>query len=259
MTLSISEYLQSADIQNDSLRYEWDDWKTLPALEALDDQLVARLKRVTQRAVLAFACATAEWIVYRFERLCPDREPWDYLEAAWAMIVDVRYCGFGDTATTWQEYSQRQWNGPIRRPIHDALKTLEIAFQQLSSEYRTDPAVDAAVNHTLACYVMSDPLPYKTWCERVLDRFEALYPRRPEDERGDVVPRLAADLNFDFRFEDTERLTNEFLRSLDHRSNIFLSPPEGMLQHFEDEENFEGTPYLFSLEADRRARGSTRA
>ena len=255
MALSLPRYLVAANTQDDSLRYEWDDWRTLPALEVVDEELVGRLKRVSQRAVLAFASGTAEWVVHRFSRLCHDPEPWLYLEAAWAMVIDVRYCGLGAEKTTWQEFALKNWNGPVRRPIHDALKTLEIAFQQLASEYHSDPTIIAATIATLANHVMPDPLPYKTWWSQVIGRFESLYPRSSEDPLGDLVPREAVDPGLDFRPEQTEFLINRFLRSLDYRSNIFLSTPDGMLQHFDGEEDFEGTPYIFSMEADRRRRG----
>lgn len=253
MTLSMPNYLQAANIQHNSLRYEWDDWRTLLALEAPDEKLVARLKGVSQRAVLAFACGSAEWIVYRFTKLCDSLTPWNYLEAAWAMIVDVRYVGYGNS-TGWQVHAYKGWDGPVKRPIRNALNYLEIAFQELASEYHTDPSTDAGMISALACYVMSDPGPYKKWREQLLKRFEAIYRRNPEDELGDVVPRQAVDPEVDFKIEQTESLINEFLSRLDHRSNPFLSSPEGMLEHFEGEEDFQGTPYVFSIEVDRKSR-----
>jgi hypothetical protein len=258
MTLPIPTYLEAASVQDNVLRYEWDDWRTLPSLEATDEELVARLRRVSYRAVLAFACGTAEWIVYRFGSLNEDSAPWNFLEAAWAMIVDVRYCGYGD-ATAWQAYSPKKWNGPVKGPIDEALKTLEIAFQQLASEYHTDPTVFAATISTLACHVMTDSLPYKTWSGQVLAQFESIYPRKPGDELGDVVPRQAVDPEFDFKVEQTETLMNHFLETLDYHSNMFLSSPEGMREKFEGEESFQGTPYVYSMEADRREHTKSRA
>src|SRR5258708_7451644 len=133
MTLSIPNYLKTAALQDVSLRYEWDDWRTLPVLDTPDEELVARLEKLSQRAVLAFECATAEWIVYRFDKLNDNSAPWQYLEAAWAMIVHRRYCGYGSSG--WQYYAQKGWDGPVRRPIKNALDGLEIDFQQLFSEF----------------------------------------------------------------------------------------------------------------------------
>ena len=251
MTLSIPDYLKVANIQDSSLRYEWDDWRTLPALRAPDEELVARLKGVSQRAVLAFACGSAEWTVYRFAKLCNDPTPWDYLESAWAMIVDERYCGCG-SSIGWEVHSYKGWDGPIKKPIRKSLNYLDIAFRQLASEYHADPAAFSAMISALARYVMTDPAPYDQWCEQVLRRFEALYPRDPEDQQGDVVPRQAVDIEFDFNVEETEALIMQFLASLDYQSNVFLSSPAGMLEHFDGEEDFQGIPYVFNMEADRK-------
>lgn len=252
MTLSIPNYLKSANVQDSSLRYEWDDWRTLPALET-PKELVVRLKGVSQRAVLAFACGGAEWIAYRFSKLCDDPAPWNYLEAAWALTIDIRYVGYGNS-TGWQVHAYKGWDGPIKRPIRNSLNYLEIAFQQLASEYHADPATFAAKISALARYVMPDPATYDRWCEQVLRRFEALYQRDPEDQMGDVVPRQAVDLDFDFKVEQTEALIMQFLSSLDYQSNVFLSSPEGMLEQFDGVEDFQGTPYVFDIEADRKTR-----
>jgi len=254
MTLPVPKYLQAANVDDTSIRYQWDDWKTLPALQAVDDKLKSRLKGVSQRAVVAFMCGTVEWIVHRFSRLCDDPALSAYLEAAWAMIVDVRYCVCGGGGTGWQEYSIKGWDGPIKAPIADALERLEIAIQKLAWE-DTDPVRRAGLLAALAAYVMTDPAPYKRWCGQVMKRFESLYPRDPEDELGDVVPREAIDPKFDFKVERTEALINRFLASLDYHTNIFLTSPEDMLESDdEEEEGFKGTPYVFDMEADREAR-----
>ncbi len=256
MTLSVPNYIRASDIQDSTIRYEWDDWKTLPALQAVDDELVSRLKKVSQRSVLAFMCGTAEWIYYRLAKLCDDRAPADYLEGAWAMLVNVRYCGYGD-GDWWQQYSVKGWTGPIKRPITKALERLEVAIQNLAWEH-TDPVRQGGLIAALAIHIMPHTAPYKRWCGQVLDRLESLYPRTREDQLGDVVPRQALDPQFDFKIEQTETLINEFLASLDYRRNIFLSSPEGMLEPDDSGESFRGTPYVFDLKADRRARQRTK-
>ncbi len=132
---------------------------------------------------------------------------------------------------------------------------LEIAFQQLVSEYHTDPTNFAGFLSTLACYVMTDPTPYKRWRDEIIKRFQLLYPRNDRDLFGDVVPRQAVDPGYDFQTEQTEALVNRFLSVLNYRDNPFLSSPNGMLEHFEGEWNFKGTPYLFDIRQDRQERG----
>jgi hypothetical protein len=255
MSLSIPRYLSDSHIQDNSIRYAWDDWQHIPAKEQPDAQLAERLRRISQRAVLAVMCGTAEWIVYRFGNLTTETDPWTYLEAAWALTIDARYCGYG-SGNWWGEQSSKKWDGPVERPIGEAIIRLETAIQQLYWE-GTDPVRRAGLIVSLARYVMTDPAPFNSWLDRVVSRLEVLYPRDPSDQLGDPVPREAVDPNTDFHAEVTERLTDQFLRRLDYRSNAFLSSPEGMLEHFEDDDedrDFKGTPYVFSLELDRQTR-----
>lgn len=251
MTMPIPKYIRAANIQDNTIRYEWDDWKTLPAAETPDTDLVRRLEGVSQRAVLAFMCGTAEWMYHRLSNLCDDPAPQDYLEAAWSSTIDSRYIGYG-TGDWWQTYSSGEWLGPVKRPIDDVLGGIEIAVQQLALE-RIDPSDQAGWIAAITVYIMPNPAPYKKWCEQVMERFESLYPRDPEDALGDVVPRQAVDTEFDFHVEQTEVLINQFLASLDYRTNRFLSSPEGMLKG-DVEGSFKGTPYVFSIEVDHMAR-----
>jgi hypothetical protein len=252
MALRLPNYLLAADIQSNSIRYEWDDWRTLPAKQILDEELVARLEGTSQRAVLAFACGSAEWMVRRFATLSDDPRPWDYVEGAWAMTIDVRYCGYAG-GRSWAQYSVDGWEGPVKGPIAEALSLVESAIQQLAWE-GTPPVLYAGPLATLVAYVMPDPTPYRRWCREVMDRLESLYPLDPDDELGDVVPEQAVDPTFDFAIEQTETLVNDFLSRLDHRSNIFLSSPQGMLEPDDEGRSFRGTPYVFSIEADRLRR-----
>jgi len=255
MGLSVPHYLQTANIQDNSISYEWDDWRAISAVKTPDDKLVARLKGISYRAILAFMCGTAEWTVHRFSRLCDPSRPYAFIEAAWARIVHVRYGEYGG-ALSWQSIclESEEWSGPVKKPIADALLRLEIAIQVMAWE-GTDPAKRGGLIAALASYVMTDPEPYQRWCQQVLERFEAFNSRNPEDKLGDVVPRQAVAPEFDFKIGQTESLINEFLSRLDHHSNIFLSSPEGMLEDDDPEDEvFTGTPYVFDIETDRKSR-----
>jgi hypothetical protein len=253
MTLAPRGFLSSANIQDNVLRYRWDDWKSVPALEVPDEKLEGRFEQISQRSILAFECATAEWVVHRFGRLENDPAPLAFIQAAWAMTIHPRYSGYGK-GPGWQHLSTNGWEGPIRRPIKKALDRLEISIEHLASEFHADPSTGAALLYALAAYVMNDPEPYERWAGQVFERFESLYPRDPNDPLGDPVPREATDPLYPFQIEQTESFINQFLSGLDYRSNMFLSTPEGMLSSFEGEPDFPGTPYRFDLALDRRTR-----
>lgn len=243
MPLPIPQYLQAAKIQDSILRYKWDDWNTEGTGHQIDEESYNRLVTVSQRANLAFAISTTEWIVYRFTRLLDDSLPTQYLEAAWAQVVQWRYRALtieGDT-------DSKNWAGPIRSPVWWALALVEYASTE--AEHDGNPSVAAARIANLAQHIMTDATPYRKWCDCTIKRLEYLYPWDPEEHLGEVVPREALDPGLDFRIEQTESLINRFLASLDYQANPFLNSPEVMLQ-----QGFEGIPYVFSIEKDRQDR-----
>jgi hypothetical protein len=116
MPLQMPRYIQAAKIDDPVVRYAWDDWRDLAALQKIDAALRERLDRVSQRAVLAFMCGTAEWLVQRFAGLLDDPAPWVFLDAAWAMTVNVHY-GEPGGAGSWEKYQLKGWDGPVKRPV----------------------------------------------------------------------------------------------------------------------------------------------
>ena len=275
MTMPIPQYLRDSGVQSPSIRYAWDDWKLAQFEEPLDDALVQRLTCLSQRATLAFATGCAEWVAYRFAQLDDDPAPWQFLEAAWAMQIHVRYSGYGK-GTGWAEFAapdeddgqtvRTRWTGPIQGPINRALIVLESAIQELAWHGAENPpaysqylARSAARIHKLAQHVMpGEANAFEPWAAKALARLEAIFPVVPGDELGDVVPREALDLDSDFSIERTEMLVNNFLAHAD-RANPFLSDPPAMLEPIEDDADFIGTPYAFDLGADRAARRASAA
>src|SRR5262249_38497342 len=159
---------------------------------------MARLQGISQRATIAFTIGTAEWIVHRFARISSNPIPLQYLEAAWAMSIEFRYC-----RVTWDEYKSKsdEWVGPIGRPLGLALTRVEYTFEA-AIEYG-NPEISGAWITNLAQYVLTDPEPYRAWRERVMQRLESLYRFDAREKLGEVVPREALDPDFDFRIELT--------------------------------------------------------
>lgn len=243
MAVSTPQHVRAASIQDPIIRYKWDDWDLRHAELPVDEEFYSRLQGISQRADMAFALGTAEWIVYRFNLMCDDLLPREYLEAAWAQVVHWRYRSLnwdGDT-------NSKEWSGPVRMAVWRAAALTE--FSVTEAEQDGSPARGAVLIASLARHVIGDPAPYEHWRERIMKRLETLYPFHAEDALGEVVPREALDPDFDFKPEQTELLVNRFLADLDYRVNPFLNAPQRML-----EQGFRGTPYVFDIDKDRKAR-----
>lgn len=243
MAIEIPRYIRESTVQSPIVRYKWDDWNVEAAEEPVDEDFYKRLQELSQRANMAFAFGTAEWIIYRFWPVCDDPLPLIYLEAAWAKAVHESY---GEV--TWEEYiNEEQWIGPIRGAIGTAMESIQYTLQQ--AEEDGDVESGGAWLTNLAQYVMNDPQPYQRWRDLIIDRLGSAYSRSPNETLGEVVPREALDPGSDFDVGRTESLVNRFLAGLDYRFNPFLNSPEAMRQT-----GFVGTPYVFDIEVDRKAR-----
>lgn len=249
MPLPTPSYITAAKVRVDEIRYLWDDFGD--QLEGpLDEDFVARLEAMTERATLAFMCASLEWLVERLAHLCGSDGPGDYAEAAWAMTVDLRYRGL-----SWLEYEHEdEWIGPVRTPLREGIRWLEIGMEERISQ-ANHPATYAVLLSNLVDYVMPDPEPHRQWREQVLARLSESFPLTVEDREGDVVPREMLDPEVAIAAGQTEELINGYLYHLDHRRNPFLRSPELMVKGNDEFEPYEGTPYRFSMAEDRKRRG----
>src|SRR5262245_24087278 len=120
------DFIKDMNIQDNLIRYRWDDWNVEQAEEPIDADWITRLEGLSHRAKIAFTVCSAEWIVHRFALLSDDRLPEQYIEAAWAQIVHWDY-----GAVTWEEHTADvDWSGPIRGPIGIAMTRVMYAIQR---------------------------------------------------------------------------------------------------------------------------------
>ncbi|MBZ4418139.1 hypothetical protein [Myxococcus sp. RHSTA-1-4] len=230
MTLPVPAYLERSGVQDRNLRFSWDDNRYERAYTPLDKAARARLERLSQRAILAFAIACAEWLFHRFRPVSIPAFLDDYIEAAWAAVVDARYANY------YLEPRGDEWQGPDRKPLAVALMLLVDTIVRVENDDHPDIGALSLAN--LAAHVMTDPKPFQEWRERVMSRLERLYPLNPRDTRGEPVPREALDPDFDLQPEMAPVLVGSFLGRLDPKANPFLRTPEEMRNLF-----FEGVPY----------------
>jgi hypothetical protein len=241
MTLLPPQWVQIPGIQDEKIRYSWDDWDVEAVDMPLDPDFQERLAALSSRAIAAFTIGTAEWIVHRFAGLSADPRPGQYLEAGWAQLIDFRY-------SEETEINLAEWRGPVRGPLGIAIRRVLYAIQQAAT-LGGDPAWRAGRAAKLAQHVLPSPHPFVQWQERVLDRMLRLWPTRADDPLGDVIPREALDPDPDFDPTRTESLIRAFLAQLDRRDNPFLLAPDVLI-----ERGFEGRPYAFDAQAERQRR-----
>jgi hypothetical protein len=232
-------FIDNAKINDRHIAFLWDEWSDKRPDQSFDEAVVNRLQAISQRAVVGFTIATAEWIASRFERLMEVTRPRQYLEAAWAQQIDMRY------GWTWPPFDN--WTGPIHGSLRVAVQRVAVALANARDDQ--DPSWSGATCSHLAESVMSVTDPYRLWRNDVLTNLEKLRPFNGDDPLGDVVPPQMLDPDFDRVAGDPEAMMNQYLRRLDWRSNPFLSAPQMMLSN-----GYRGTPYMLDMAEDRRRR-----
>jgi hypothetical protein len=240
MALSTPKHIRDANVDDQVVKFIWDDWDLIRIFESGDDEFHKRMAQISYRGNIAFTIATGEWIVHRFDSVSEDPIPLEHMEAAWAALVDPWYA-------IWWQPPDEEWLGPIRGPL-----SLAIIFTLQARAY-ADEGGDVAGNsfkaNNVAEHVLTVSDPFREWRERVVNRLELLYPFNEHDPLGEVVPREALNPDFEFRPELTERLVNHYLRNLEPRKNQFLRTAQEMLEC-----GFKGVPYSFDMAEDRVTR-----
>ena len=137
--------------------------------------------------------------------------------------------------------------GVIRAPIAVALLIVQEAVRSAVQE--DSLGVPLSYMSNLAKHVLPQKSGFVDWRDRAHERLISLSPFNSTETLGEPVPREALDLATEFNPEWTEALINRYLEDLDPNRNPFLHTPQEMA-----ELHFDGIPYRFSLEGDRRNR-----
>jgi hypothetical protein len=249
--LSVASHIKRANVADQSLQFPWDGSNTQVAEGETDTDLVDRLSAISQRANVAYATSLTEWILGRFRTFPGLEDAYNYVEASWAMAIDLRYC-----RVVWQDFPNslrpgcEKWEGPIKGPVELAMLRLQETIGSLVEE--GDPEYTASKLWQLACHVMpsSEALrKLREWNDIIWDRMKRTAARAEGDLLGDVVPRDFFDPGLRLPLEDLQATVNQFLMALIPAENPFLNTTQRMR-----EEGFEGTPYTFDLSLDRERR-----
>lgn len=164
--------------------FTWSDWDPYEAVGNPSPQRVQELGALSDWALVAYALACAEWVVFRFSTLLKDDRPLQFLEAAWAYEMTDEY-------EPPRESEESEWKGPVRGSVDLALMT---TLNAIYSTKDGKPEVDAALAEQIAAHVVNDKQAFARWRDAVYQRLFKLFPRRDNAERQ-FVSRAVFDLS----------------------------------------------------------------
>jgi len=241
-SLAVPTYIAAASVASPTIRYVWRDWEEnrLYDTTEADEALLERLDELSYRATLALTIACAEWVVYRYEGLADISMHLQYIEAAWASVVDDRYL------RPW-EPSEDDASGPVLGPLACALLLVQEGIEATAQE--SEAGLPVVYVSNLVARVLPDPSPFKAWRDVMIECLLLQAPRDLEDTLGDVVPREFFDSTETFSAELVESLTRSFMESLSPRRNPFLHDAQELV-----ELHYDLPPYTYDLALDREDR-----
>jgi hypothetical protein len=232
MALTVPPFIQRAGIADAPVGHRWDDTDPEFAYVTMDARLQRRIGETTHRGVLAVSAGLAEWIAWRFHKLCDEPLLFHKIEAMWAGLVDWRYLSGARLP------EQHQWHGPVRGPIWAAANWLDRIVDLLKREQFASP--EAACLSDLVRHVIPRLQPFTHWRRFAIVRLAKLYPKDRQDMLGSPIPRQVLDPDVSYDALRADALIDSFLRGLDTERNPFLSSPTDMVA-----KGFTGTPYTF--------------
>ena len=208
--------------------YQWDEIDTKAYFLYADVPELERLKLLTGNANIALAIAVGEWIEQRFRRSGLDPELTDYLDAAWAALLDT-------SNLDWIQLDYPDWKGPIRAPQLLTMGIVNEAFYE--SDDNPEMAWRACYALNLARYVLPEVGAFDSWLESSCARLEQWHSREVEgvEEEEDIfaeaywqggpVARELFDPDRSYDGREASELLESFVASLDP-GNPFLEVEE---------------------------------
>lgn len=221
------QYITAAGIASNVVRFPWDEWNCRRYYGSVEETMLARLERLTNKANTSLAIATGEWICERFSTVEPDPTPRAYLEAAWAGAIHPAYCKYTET------YDD-DWRGPVRAPLALTITLVNDALFGLTYDPRV--AVRVCWLYNLTRHVLPDLRAFEAWFEACIQRMEQFHDRSVDSQgeedlfadapsRGSPVPREAFDPALVYSPVAAPAFLDAFLRGLRPELNPFLRSP----------------------------------
>jgi hypothetical protein len=197
-------------IANDVVDFAWSDWDPYNAVGDPPRHRVEALGKLSGRALVAYAMACAEWVVYRFYAVSDDRTPHAFLEALWVSAIDSRF-------RPPSESNEADWKGAVRGPIDLALMT---ALNTIASIDDGKPEVDAALAEQIALHVIAAKEIFVDWRHRVLNKLSRDFSK--ESDRGGSLGLPPQLFGVDYVVGDLDVYVKRYIESVDVAANAMI-------------------------------------
>lgn len=246
--LVIPNYIEVTGIHTKPVKFKWESGGGSEIYDRVSVKILNPMQDLSPRALLALSIGISEWILWRLHDIKDFPDAYQFIEAAWAGVVDFRY-----SISEWS--TPFELSGPELEPQDDMALLLSKALRKTAR--RSNKGQSGCHLAFLCQHIVGSHKDYKEWLKFCFSRLGELYPKSSETRKyhltaihtaeekenynwGIVVPREALDPGFSFKPEMTDELVNNFLQKLDHKNNRFLRSPEEMISL-----GFEGAPYTY--------------
>lgn len=253
MALEMPPFVAKAGVADAPIKFKWaDPWDCRFEVPRLQNQIAP----VYARSVMALTAGFAEWVVWRLKAGSTDPIFLQFIEAAWASVVERRYLNhiskaYASRIKKYFSISENAlqidnlWTNddlqnPSRGPLFVAMRLLgEVADRTTP---RGNGAMESVFLSNLVEQITNKSSAFKEWRRFAIKRLQDHYCIKMEDEDllGPPVPRQVLDPDFEYEPEMAPGLIKTFLESLDYSANPFLVPPNELKKL-----GFEGKAYSF--------------
>jgi hypothetical protein len=225
-------HIAVADLPHMPVAYRWDN-TIEEEMMFFQMNIAHRMAEMSDRAALAFSLGALEWTLWRLRPELPGDDVFQFLDAAWAALVDWRYLKSFDLPE-WEPAFER----PVGGPLWESFEVLEQSFfaARNSQPFMHNPVIISKI----ALYVCGRPDAFKTWRRSITSRLVGMYPIDRAAPAGRPVPRSLLNPGYVPSPEMDNKHIADYLTGLNWQTNRFLRSPDEL-----GEKGFEGVPYTF--------------
>lgn len=151
--ISCPDYIPLNVISEKKLSHKWDAWDPYETLGDRNEETMEQLSRVSNRAIIAYAIACSEWVIFRLSKQFETSVPYKFIQACWAFEMEKSY-------RAPPPLKEKDWEGPIFGAIDLALVTI------LNTYYVTEEEAaetEAAIGELIALHVLEDKAQFISW------------------------------------------------------------------------------------------------